>query len=72
MSHVEYPMVCRVTGKTVDLAAVTVKARYADCSVFDCPACKARNVDDRLGVHFNEPPRDDRWFIGRSGEMSPR
>lgn len=32
------------------MAAVTVIARYADCSVWTSPCCK-RTVDDRAGSH---------------------
>lgn len=46
------PATCNRTGRVVDLGTVEVIARYADCSVFDCPACGARAVDDREGVHF--------------------
>jgi hypothetical protein len=41
------PVACNHCGKTYDLAAaVTVTARFSDCSCFTTPCC-GRNVDDR-------------------------
>ncbi len=39
------PVRCRC-GKIYDLAAVHVKARYADCSMWDAPCC-GHLTDDR-------------------------
>lgn len=40
------PVRCTRCGQVYDMAAVTVTARYADCSVWTSPCCK-RSVDDR-------------------------
>lgn len=40
------PVRCTHCGKIYDMAAVTVEARYTDCSVWKCPHCRA-TVDDR-------------------------
>lgn len=43
-----YPVLCDC-GSVYDSAAVTVTARYADCSVWTTPCCK-RTEDDRPGT----------------------
>jgi hypothetical protein len=40
------PVRCTHCRHVYDLAAVSVVARYADCSVWQCPGCKLQ-VDDR-------------------------
>jgi len=40
------PARCRWCGRTYDLAAVTVTARYVDCSMWRAPCC-GTVVDDR-------------------------
>lgn len=40
------PVRCTRCGHVYDMAAATVTARYADCSVWTSPCCK-RSVDDR-------------------------
>lgn len=41
------PVRCTYCGGIYDLAAVTVTARYADCSMWTTPCC-SRSADDRL------------------------
>lgn len=41
-----YPVRCRFCSHVHDSAKVEVVARYADCSVWRCPGCKAQ-IDDR-------------------------
>lgn len=43
------PVVCSHCGSVYDLQAVTVTARYSDCSVFITPCCN-RRADDRSWV----------------------
>jgi hypothetical protein len=45
------PVVCSYCGKEYDLGAVTVTARFSDCSCFTTPCC-GKNVDDREFVSF--------------------
>lgn len=45
-------------GHTFDRGHVTVVARYADCSVFNCPGCGAP-IDDRPGVHLRDAAHHD-------------
>ena len=55
------PVVCNLCGKEYDLAAVTVTARFSDCSCFTTPCC-GKNVDDRKYVSFpafRRPPFPD-------------
>lgn len=40
------PVRCTRCGQIYDLSAVTITARYADCSVWTSPCCN-RTVDDR-------------------------
>ena len=40
------PVRCNRCGHIHDAGQVTVTARYADCSVWNCPGCGTR-VDDR-------------------------
>lgn len=43
--EMSFPVRCRC-GKVYDIGAVTVTARYADCSVWKTPCCR-RVTDDR-------------------------
>lgn len=42
--------VCDSTGKYFNIGLVEVVARYADCSVFKCPACNGVH-DDRVSFY---------------------
>lgn len=56
-------------GQAIDVGYVTVKARYADCTLFDCPGC-GREIDDRPGLHLREF-REEPVVDQRSGLMVP-
>lgn len=47
MASMGSPVRCNHCGGLYDLQAVTVTARYADCSVWDTPCCH-RQVDTRV------------------------
>lgn len=49
-------------GHTFDRGYVTVVARYADCSVFNCPGCGAL-IDDRPGMHLRDADRSPRMLM---------
>ena len=42
----QFPVLCRWCSHVHDSAKVTVVQRYADCSVWRCPACD-NLIDDR-------------------------
>lgn len=62
-----YPARCAHCGRVYDLAAVTVTARYADCSMWRAPCC-GRLVDDR-GVGWK--PRADYVELDRDRRTRP-
>lgn len=60
---------CSTSGRLFDWWNVEVTARYSDCSVFRCPACKGTHddrpswhggPDDRMGFSILRAPEDKR------------
>ena len=58
------PVRCAHCTKVYDLAAVTVTARYMDCSMWKCPGCQL-TVDDRGETGCKS--RQDYYRLRREG-----